>query len=359
MGIRVTFVGSPSLPDGQTLASGSFDGTAKLWDVATRQARFTLTGRSVTTVAFSPNGKALATGGQGGVTLWDTASGQMQTAWDPGGAGGSYVFSLAFSPDGKLLATGGSAGTGTIKLWDAATGQLRASLKGHTTAVYSVAFSSDGRTLASASRDGSMRLWDVATGQERISLKWPGGPIWPFVTFAPDDSSLVTGSPDGTVRILRAATDLEAASPRRPFDSDDPDDPWVLRLAGHRLWTDGRLNEAEKVFRQTASDLEKLAAAAPDPSGYQNALPGAWFRLGLVLVQSGRPVDAQAAFARQEYQEKLPGDRRQSLAQTEYLPLGNMLLAAGQTELAGMAYREAVNVRRTTWNCCNCWPAPT
>jgi WD40 repeat protein len=333
-------------PDGQTLATGSFDGTAKLWDLATREVRFTLTRQRVTTVAFSPNGKTLATGGQSGVTLWDTVSGQMQTAWvHPGGDGGAYVFSLAFSPDGKLLATGGSAGTGTIELWDAATRQHRASLKGHTTAVCSVAFSSDGRTLGSASRDGNMRLWDVATGQERISLKWPGGGL-PFMTFAPDDSCLVTASPDGTVRILRAATDAEAVSPRRPFDPDDPDDPWVLRRAGHRLWTDGRLDEAEKVFRQTAADLEKLAAAARDTSDYQNALPGAWFRLGLVLVQSGRPVDAQVAFARaQEHQEKLPGDRRQSLAQIEYLPLGNMLLAAGQTDLAGMAYREAVDLR--------------
>jgi WD40 repeat protein/serine/threonine protein kinase/tetratricopeptide (TPR) repeat protein len=334
-------------PDGQTLASGSFDGTAKLWDVGTREAKFTLTGRRVTAVAFSPHGKTLATGGQGGVTLWDTASGQKQAAWvHPGGDGGSYVFALAFSPNGRLLATGGSAGTGTIKLWDAETGESRASLKGHTTAVYSVAFGPDGQTLASASSDGSVRLWDVATGQERVNLKCPRGPTWPFVTFAPDGNTLVMGRPDGIVQFLRAALNSEADSFRRPFNSDEPGDLWVLGLSGHRLWSDGRVDDAEVLFRQAASALEKLAAAAPESPAYQNALPGAWFRLGLVLVQSGRSAEAEPAFNRaHEVQDKLPVDDRRALALSGYVSLGNMLRTAGQTELAHKAYEQALDLR--------------
>src|SRR4029077_5038884 len=107
----------------------------------------------------------------------------------------------------------------------------------------------------------------------------------------------------------------EADSFRRPLDSDDPADLWVLGLSGHRLWSDGRLDEAEKMFRQSASALEKLAAAAPESSPYQNALPGAWFRLGLVLVQSARSAEAEPAFNRaQEVQDKLPVDHRRALS---------------------------------------------
>ena len=72
---------------------------------------------------------------------------------------------MCFSPDGKTLVSGSA--DCTIKLWDVATGQERAALKGHTSAVQSIAFSPDGKTLASGSEDKTIKLWDVATGQER------------------------------------------------------------------------------------------------------------------------------------------------------------------------------------------------
>ena len=71
---------------------------------------------------------------------------------------------MAYSPDGKTLASG--SGDKTIKLWDVATGKEQATLKGHTDWVTSVAFSPDGKTLASGSEDKTIKLWDVATGKQ-------------------------------------------------------------------------------------------------------------------------------------------------------------------------------------------------
>ncbi|PNH01226.1 WD repeat domain-containing protein, partial [Tetrabaena socialis] len=131
----------------------------------------------VSSVAFSPDGRQLASGSLNSSTLrlWDTATGQCIATLE---GHMMRVNSVAFSPDGRQLASGSN--DCTLRLWDTATGQCTATLKprpggrkaeGHTEAVRSVAFSSDGRQLSSGSWDSTLRLWDAATGQCTATLK--------------------------------------------------------------------------------------------------------------------------------------------------------------------------------------------
>jgi WD40 repeat protein len=108
------------------------------------------------------------------------------------------VFSVSWSPDGKTLASA-SADT-TVKLWEAGTGKEQATLKGHTAAVSSVSWGPDGKTLASASFDKTVRLWDVATGKEKDTLKGHTRGVL-SVSWSPDGKTLASASFDKTVRL--------------------------------------------------------------------------------------------------------------------------------------------------------------
>ncbi|RKU07490.1 hypothetical protein C6502_17080 [Candidatus Poribacteria bacterium] len=186
-------------PDGRLLASGSADdGTIKLWDVETGQNIATFTEKpepnsSMLCVAFSPEGTKLVVGSAAGIKLLEVPTGEYIYARQHIDIGelefSLNIFSVAFSPDGTKLA---SASWDGVKLWEVETGQNIATLQGHTRVVSSVAFSPDGLTFASDSV-GGVQVWEAATGRHITTFAGPPN----FVTaiaYSPDGTRIATGS---------------------------------------------------------------------------------------------------------------------------------------------------------------------
>lgn len=158
----------------------------------------------VTALAFSPDGKLLAAGCYGQVTIWDLAKVQpIKVLTNVLGA----VNDLRFSPEGKLLAVGGGqpSAKGDLKLYQVADWKLLATLRGHDDVVFSLAFRPDGKELTSASFDKTVRIWSVADPKLLRTLDGHSDFVY-AVAYSPDGKRLVSASKDRTVTLVEADT---------------------------------------------------------------------------------------------------------------------------------------------------------
>jgi WD40 repeat protein/serine/threonine protein kinase len=232
---------------GRYLASASFDQTVVVWEAATGKKLYTLLKTTPREMIFSADSQRLLLTTQQTLAAYDAATGQEITrvplpAWQnaapvcsPDGryvasadtasrtlkvwdaeAGaevvsiesGPRVRSAVFSPDGQTLAAGDLdvAWPGVtdydIRLWNSRTGKLLATLRGHAAAAAGLAWSPNGKRLASASRDGSLKIWDTASGRELLTLSAGSQPMAP--AFSPDGNRLATLCADGVLRIWDA-----------------------------------------------------------------------------------------------------------------------------------------------------------
>ncbi len=189
-------------PDGETLAMAIDDGTVKLWNVAEKRVRSTIKAHPgpVWGMSISHDGRFLATGGDDSkVRIFDLATTNEERTFETKYA----VRTLAFSHTTNDLLIGGR--TGQVEIWNAETGERTIKTSGHAGTVAGVAFSPDGRTIASVSGDKTAKLWNAATGGEQLALEGHSGGIY-GVAFSPDSSKIVTGGWDKTARVWDTAS---------------------------------------------------------------------------------------------------------------------------------------------------------
>ncbi|WP_293074771.1 S-layer homology domain-containing protein [Okeania sp. SIO3B5] len=223
-------------PDGRTLASGSGDGTVKLWDIPTGEmlvsflhsgvvtaVAFTADGRTVIgcsadrgmkswdiytgrllhrmngtqPIAFGAGGlRMAASGGPRFIRLWNAEQGQLlRNLSIPNTNNNGGIEAIAFSEDGQTIAHA-MKGESKVLVWDVETWKVRYTLEKHSQAIKAIAISPDGKILASSSEDGNINLWDLGTGKLLRSIKGDGA-----IVFSPDSKQLVSVSQDNLIQL--------------------------------------------------------------------------------------------------------------------------------------------------------------
>jgi RNA polymerase sigma factor (sigma-70 family) len=231
-------------PDGKTVAVGNHSGTVTLWETATLKEQATLKPAAPSStsfcLAYSPDGTLLAVGGDKDLVLWDITARKEQRRLPE-----RKTRQLAFTPDSKTLAC---AGEWEIHLWDVTTGLELHPRPGHDGRVLSVAVSSDGKFVASASwGDPIVHLWDAATGKPH-ALCLSHDKFVSSCQFSADDKLLVTIA-ERTLRIWDMATGREL----RRFAIEDPNGG----VLGCHLSPDGKRLAAVSVTHEDAPQRDR------------------------------------------------------------------------------------------------------
>jgi WD40 repeat protein len=262
-------------PDGKTvLTAGGKQAEVRCWGVEGETLAplgDPVPGVDVRSAIFSLDGKRVAMlvptedrQGDRTVRLWASGIGPPRPLGEPTG----HVAAVAFSPDGKLLATGetrrqGDHITGLVRLWEASTGNPAAALPGYGGGVTAVAFTPDGRSLCGGDGKGVVKLWDPQTGEEKLTLRSLPGPVV-GICFAEDGRTLATVVGDapgqaGGIWLWPATTDEDILSYLERAYHADPESVEtridLARLLAHRATTQG---DAEAGHRARAL-LEDLA----------------------------------------------------------------------------------------------------
>jgi WD40 repeat protein len=194
-------------PDSKMIVSGNSDHTLQLWDLDGNLVGSPFQGHLdyVTSVAFSPDGRTIVSGGGSAdkmLRLWDL---QGHSIGSPFQGHRGAVTSVAFSPDGRTIVSGSA--DRTLRLWDLQGNPIGSPFQGHTDRIYSVAISPDGRTIVSGSADRTLRLWDLQGNPIGLPFEGHTDRIY-SVAISPDGRTIVSGSRDHTIRLWNQNGDL-------------------------------------------------------------------------------------------------------------------------------------------------------